>query len=64
MLRVGGWRLRKDDPRSHAEQILYLIKNPDLARQMGESGRQAFQNQYNWESQAQKMLHLYSALID
>lgn len=52
-----------DSPRSHAEQILYLSQNPDLSRQMGENGRQAFRDQYNWESEALKLLKLYQGLV-
>ncbi len=52
------------DPQAHADQILCLVQNPELARQMGERGYRAFLEEYNWESEGQKLLHLYNYLME
>jgi glycosyltransferase involved in cell wall biosynthesis len=51
------------DAQSHAEQIAYLAQHPDLAQQMGQNGLRAFEVQYNWNSEAKKLLGLYQELV-
>lgn len=46
-----------------AEAVRYLWENPEDARQMGERGRQAVRAEYNWESEARKLLRLYEAVL-
>lgn len=41
------------------EAIEYLINNPQKAIQMGQNGRKAVLEKYNWESQAEVLLELY-----
>ncbi len=52
------------DPRSHAEKILSLVQNPELARQMGRNGRSAFRARYNWTSEEEKLVSLYRELLN
>jgi glycosyltransferase involved in cell wall biosynthesis len=40
-----------EDPVQIAECIDHLVKNPLLAKEMGERGRNAFLNQHNWETE-------------
>lgn len=42
------------DPKAIAAAIDYLVKNPDVARSMGENGRRAVLTKYNWSVQAKK----------
>ena len=51
------------DPQAHAEAILYLLDHPDEARRMGEDGRKAVEEKYNWESEGRKLLRLYEELL-
>ncbi len=50
------------DPRSPQEiaaTIEHLLKNPELVEKMGENGRKAILEKYNWESESEKLLELY-----
>jgi len=47
------------DPKAIAAAIDYLVKNPDLARSMGENGRRAVLTKYNWSVQAKKLTDFY-----
>jgi len=51
------------EPKAIAGAIDDLVKNPDLARRMGENGRQAVLNKYNWPYEEQKLLDFYAHLI-
>ena len=42
-----------------AEVIKHLIANPKEAQKMGENGRRAAMERYNWELEAKKLLQLY-----
>jgi glycosyltransferase involved in cell wall biosynthesis len=48
------------DPRKIAEAIDYLLSNPGEAEQMGQRGRRAVEEKYNWASEEQKLLKLYA----
>lgn len=52
------------NPQEIAEAIEYLITHPKEARGMGENGRRAVQEKYNWESEAKKLLALYEELLN
>lgn len=45
-----------------ANNILKLINNPKLIEEMGEKGRKAIKNKYNWGIDGRKLLKLYSEL--
>src|SRR5579862_49769 len=47
------------DPKKIAEAIDYLLANPGEAEQMGQRGRRAVEEKYNWASEEQKLLKLY-----
>lgn len=54
------------DPTS-AEQIAdaveRLVLNPALARKMGEAGRRAVRERFNWEAESKKLLELYNEVL-
>lgn len=52
------------DPQAIAGAIDQLVKNPDLAKRMGENGRQAILKKYNWSIEEKKLLNFYSKIID
>lgn len=50
------------DPKTIAAAIDHFIMNPDIARRMGEKGRQAVLNKYNWSIEEKKFLNFYEKL--
>lgn len=50
-------------PDAIAAAIDQLVDNPDLARRMGENGRRAVHERYNWAIEEKKLLALYDELI-
>jgi glycosyltransferase involved in cell wall biosynthesis len=51
------------DPKAIAQAIEYLLTHPEEARQMGENGRRAVEEKYNWEREKEKFLKLYEELL-
>lgn len=51
------------NPKEIAEAIRYLVNNPDIARKMGENGRKAVLEKYNWENEAKKLLKVYESIL-
>lgn len=51
------------DANDHASAILYLLEHPDEAKKMGENGKKAVLEKYNWETESKKLLELYSKLL-
>lgn len=49
-------------PQEIANAIDHLVENPETARRMGENGRRAVQERYNWNIEKQKLLALYATL--
>ena len=47
-----------------AEAVRYLWEHPEAARRMGENGRNAARTTYNWDTQAEKLLHLYDTIMN
>ena len=45
-----------------ANAILYLLEHPEEAKRMGDSGRRAVEEKYNWERMEEKLLKLYEGL--
>jgi glycosyltransferase involved in cell wall biosynthesis len=50
-------------PEQVADAIERLVCNPDLARQMGEAGRRAVQERFNWSLERVKLLELYEQTL-
>lgn len=51
-------------PEEINQAILYLLNNPEKAKQMGEKGRQAFLKTYNWEKEKQKYLNFLEKVLN
>ena len=51
-----------DDVEEVAASIRYLLDHPEEARQMGENGRRAVQEKFNWGVEERKLLDLYAEL--
>lgn len=50
-------------PSEIARAITYLIDNPEIAYVMGQNGRKAVLESYNWDKESVKLFDLYAALI-
>jgi glycosyltransferase involved in cell wall biosynthesis len=50
-------------PQEIARAMEYLIEHPQEARQMGENGRRAVLEKYNWEKESQRLLQIYDAVL-
>jgi glycosyltransferase involved in cell wall biosynthesis len=46
-----------------AQAILYLLRNPLIAAQMGESGKLAVEKKYNWNIEKVKLLEFYKQIL-
>lgn len=47
-----------------ASAIRYLLDNPEEARQMGENGRRAVKEEFNWGVEEKKLLTLYEDILN
>lgn len=61
----GGFGLVVDptDPRAIADTITYLLEHPGEAEAMGERGRQAVSERFNWDAQAKVLLQAYGEVL-
>lgn len=50
------------NPKEIAQAIEYLLNHPEERLRMGENGRQAVLEKYNWETEGKKLLALYKEL--
>ena len=50
------------DPGAIAEAIIYLMEHPEEARRMGENGRRAVLERYNWGEMEGRLLGVYRAI--
>ncbi|HBO45276.1 MAG TPA: glycosyl transferase [Planctomycetaceae bacterium] len=51
-------------PEEIARAMAYLIEHPQEARQMGENGRRAVLEKYNWEKESERLLAIYDAVLN
>jgi len=49
-------------PEEIAKAIKYLITHPDEAKKVGENGRKAILEKYNWEKESEKLVKIYEEL--
>lgn len=50
-------------PPEIARAMEYLIEHPDEARRMGENGRRAVLEKYNWETESKQLLRIYDEVL-
>ena len=51
-----------NEPKAIADAIQILLNDKPQAKQMGENGRNAVLNTFNWESEEKKLIKLYAEL--
>ncbi len=44
--------------------ISYFVNNPEIAKEMGGNGRKLVEKRFNWNSEAEKMLSMYNAVLE
>lgn len=52
-----------EDPAAAAAAVRWLADHPQQARAMGRRGREAARREYNWETQARRLLDLYEEVL-
>lgn len=50
------------DPKAIAGAMDYLVMNPEIAKRMGENGKKAVMEKYNWPVQATKLTDFYRVI--
>lgn len=64
ILEIGcGVSVDPTDPKAIAESIEFLYRNADLRKRMGENGKKAVIEKYNWEAEGKKLVGLYKKLL-
>lgn len=58
-----GVCVNPENPDEIANAIRYLLDNPEDARRMGENGRRAIQEEFNWSVEEKKLLALYDDIL-
>lgn len=51
------------DPKEIAKAITYIVTNPNEAKQMGENGKRAVRERYNWEIEEKKLFKMYGEVL-
>jgi glycosyltransferase involved in cell wall biosynthesis len=51
------------NPEQVADALIFFLEHPEEAEKMGQNGRQAVWEKYNWENESQKLLALYKDLL-
>jgi asparagine synthase (glutamine-hydrolysing) len=60
----AGLPVDPTQPRQIAEALECLVRNPELAKKMGEAGRRAVRERFNWASECTKLLSLYQEVLE
>lgn len=59
-----GFCLSPYDPAQLTDALTYLIEHPEEARTMGQRGRVAVETEYNWTTEAAKLLTFYRLILE
>ena len=58
-----GIAVPADDPRAIADAIALLLRDRDLAAELGQNGREAVLRELNWGAESARLLDLYGRLV-
>jgi len=58
-----GLTVAPDNPEDISEKINFLYNHPELRKQLGQNGRNAFEMKYNWEHHEGKLIDLYERIL-
>lgn len=59
----NGYIVPVRNPKILSEKIVYLLKNPDLRKKLGENNRKTIEDKNNYYKEMEKMEHFYRSLI-
>ena len=59
----SGLVVKNGDSNSFAEEILQLIKQPDLARRLGINARKSAMDTYSWDSIVNRLEDVYKKVL-
>lgn len=59
-----GYLVPPADPKALADKINVLLRDPELAIQMGQAGRQRVEEHFSWSSIADKTHKMYAGLLE
>ena len=59
-----GFCVSPYDPAQVAKALTYLIKHPIEANKMGQRGRKAVEEEYNWTTEGEKLLKFYQRIFN
>ncbi|MGM0876442.1 MAG: glycosyltransferase family 4 protein [Bacillota bacterium] len=59
----SGLLINPERPQSISKAILTLLEDPGLTKEMGDNGKVAFTNTYNWNSEKIKLLAFYKKIL-
>jgi glycosyltransferase involved in cell wall biosynthesis len=57
-----GLNVDPKNPLEIANAIDFLIENPDARKEMGQNGKKAIINNYNWTLEEKKLIKFYNSL--
>jgi len=58
-----GLLVDPQNPDAIAEAMKWILENPEKAREMGENGKRAVEEIYNWEAESKKLIAMYEELL-
>ncbi|HNS51965.1 MAG TPA: glycosyltransferase family 4 protein [Anaerolineae bacterium] len=59
----NGCLVAAEDAQAHAKAILHLLRDPEVARAMGERGQAKVQAQWNWDEMGRLLIRFYERLM-
>ncbi len=59
----SGLLINPERPQSISKAMLLLLDNSSLVKEMGENGKNAFLDTYNWKSEEEKLFSFYQKLL-
>lgn len=60
----AGIAVDPTQPAEIAAALERLVRDPELARRMGEAGRRAARERFNWDVESAKLLRLYATVLE
>lgn len=58
-----GFCLDPTDADALFQTLKFLVENPATARRMGENGRKAVEEEYNWDTEEEKLFRFYEQVV-
>ncbi len=59
-----GLSVDPESPAQIADAVELLLGNPEMSRQMGQAGKRAVAERFNWPNECAKLLSLYRSILD